>query len=141
MFLFLLYDLSFYMFFFLLTMICFLITKFACYKCIMEIWKEREREVLDNQAANDPATIEALRNCGLLKYFRVPSMKAHIQLLEYIIEMWDTDQQHFVMGIHILLIEVEDIYFLNGLSMRGIPVALSRARGGETSLHDLIDQY
>ena len=107
----------------------------------MVIWKEREHEVLENQAANDPATIEALRNCGLLKYFRVPGMKAHIRLLEYIIGMWDLDQEHFVVGVHILPIEVEDIYFLTGLSMTGRLVVLYRAPGGEGSLDDIIDQH
>ena len=57
------------MLFLLLAMIRFIITKFVCYRYIMVIWKEREHEVLDNQAANDPATIEALRNYGILKYF------------------------------------------------------------------------
>ena len=44
----------------------------------MVIWKERDHDTFEVQDANDPPTIEALRNCGLLKYFRVPSMKAHI---------------------------------------------------------------
>ena len=57
----------------------------------MVIWKEREHEVPDNQAANDLDTIEALRNCGLLKYFQIPGMKAHSRLLEYTIDMWDPD--------------------------------------------------
>ena len=68
-------------------------------------------------------------------------MKAHIRLLEYIIGMWDPDQQHFVVGVHILPIEIEDIYFLTRLSVRGSPVALSGAREGEASLDDIIDQY
>ena len=54
--------------------------------------------------------------------------------------MWDLDQEHFVVGVHILPIEVEDIYFLTVLSMRGIPTVLSGAQGGETS-DDNIDQY
>ena len=89
MFFFLLCNLSFSFLFFLLTMRCFLNTKFACYRYIMVIWKEREHEVLDNQAANDPTTIEALWNCGLLNYFWIPGMKEHIWLLEYIKDMWD----------------------------------------------------
>ena len=68
-------------------------------------------------------------------------MKEHIQLLEYIIYMWDPDQEHFVVGVHISAIEVKDIYFLIGLSMRGSPVVISGARGGEGSLDDIIDQY
>ena len=107
----------------------------------MVIWKERKHEVPNNQATNDPATIEALQNCGLLKYFWIPGMKAHIQLLEYIIDMWDPDQENFVVVVHILPIEVEDIYFLTGFSMRGIPVVLSGAREGEGSLDDIIDQH
>ena len=46
-----------------------------------------------------------------------------------------------MVGVHILPIEVEDIYFLTGLSMRGSPVVLSGARGGEGSLDDIIDQH
>ena len=53
----------------------------------MVIWKEREHEIMDFQDVSDPATIEALQNYGLLKYFRVPEMKAYICLLEYIIDM------------------------------------------------------
>ena len=45
-----------------------------------------------------------------------------------------------MLGVYILPIEVEDIYFLTGLSMRGSPVVLSGARGGEGSLEDIIDQ-
>ena len=107
----------------------------------MVIWKEKEHEVQDFQAVNDPATVEDLLNCGLLKYFRVPGMKSYVHLLEYITGMWDLDQQHFVVGIHTLPIEIDDIYFLIRLSRRESPVVLSGAQGGETSLDDLIDQY
>ena len=72
----------------------------------MVIWKEWEHEVPDLQAIKDLATVEALQNCGLLKYFRVPGMKAYIHLLEYIIDMWDIEQGHFVVGVHILPIEI-----------------------------------
>ena len=65
-------------------------------------------------------------------------MKAHVQLLEYIINMWDPEKENFVVGVHILPIEIKDIYFLTDLSMRGSPVVLSRARGGEGSLDDII---
>ena len=91
----------------------------------MVIWKEMEHEVLDNQVANDPTTIEDLRNYGIIKYFRIPRMKEHIRLLEYIKDMWDHDQDHFVVGVHILPIEDEDIYFLTGSSMRGNPIVIS----------------
>ena len=62
-------------------------------------------------------------------------------LLEYIIDMWDPDQDNFVVGFHIMPIEIEDIYFLTSLSMRGSLVVLSGAWGGEGSLDDMIDQH
>ena len=68
-------------------------------------------------------------------------MKEHIRLLEYIIDMWDPDQENFVVGVHILPIEVEDIYFLTSLYMRRNPVVLFGAQGGEGSLDDIIDQH
>ena len=46
-----------------------------------------------------------------------------------------------MVGVHILPIEVEDIYFLTGLSMRGSQAVLSGAQGGEGSLEDIIDQH
>ena len=55
--------------------------------------------------------------------------------------MRDPDQENFVVGFHILPIEIVDIYFLTDLSMRGIPVVLSGAQGGEGSLDDFIDQH
>jgi len=33
------------------------------------IWRERELESHDLDASNDETTIQALRNCGLLKFF------------------------------------------------------------------------
>ena len=46
-----------------------------------------------------------------------------------------------MVGFHILPIEIEEIYFLTGLSMRGSPILLSGAQGGESSLDDIIDQH
>ena len=82
----------------------------------MVIWKEREHETEDFQAVSDPTTIEALLNCGLLKYFSVLGMRSYVHVLEYIIDMWDLDQQHFMVWTHTLTIDIEDIYFLTGLS-------------------------
>ena len=70
------------------------------------IWKESEHETTNFQAVSDLAIVEALLNYGLLKFFRVPTMKAYIYLLEYIIDMWDLDQQHFVVGTHILTLDI-----------------------------------
>ena len=44
-------------------------------------------------ALHDPVTVNALRNCGLLKFFRISSMRAHITLLQYMFDAWDLVNQ------------------------------------------------
>ena len=83
--------------------------------------------------------IAALRNCGLLKLFRTPSMVLHEHLLEHIIRMWNLEQQYFEVGAHVLMIEVEDIYFLIGLSRWGAPISLTGSRGGDITTKELIN--
>ena len=82
----------------------------------MVIWKEREHELDDAQATNDPNSARALRECRLLKFFQIPRMRTQVRLLDHLIQMWDPKQQHFQVGIHILTFYVEDIYFLTVLS-------------------------
>ena len=55
--------------------------------------------------------------------------------------MWNPEQQHFEVGAHILIVEVEDIYFLTGLSRRGAPISLTGSRGGDITTQDLIDRH
>ena len=64
-----------------------------------------------------------------------------MHLLEHFICMWDLDQQHFEVGTHLLTIDVEYIYFLNGLSHRERPVTLIGPRGSKLSMDDLIYEY
>ena len=82
----------------------------------MVIWKEHEHELDEAKVPNDPMTMRALRECGLLKYFKVSGMRSHVRLLDHLIWMWDQDQQHLQVGTHVLIINVEDIYFLTRLS-------------------------
>jgi hypothetical protein len=93
-------------------------------------WRERENEEDNSIVGNHPPTIASLRNCGLLKYFRIPGMRAQVRLLEYLVRMWDPDQQVFRVGVHTLSLDIEDIYFLTGLSRRGYHVSLTGSRGG-----------
>jgi hypothetical protein len=93
-------------------------------------WREREHEEDNAIAGNHPPTIAALRNCGLLKYFCISGMRAQIRLLEYLVHMWDPVQKVFHVGVHTLSLDIEDIYFLTGLSWRGDHVILTGSRGG-----------
>jgi hypothetical protein len=79
-------------------------------------WREHEQEDDNFATENHPATIATLRDCGLLKYFQIPSMRAQVHLLEHLVQMWDPDQQVFNVGAHTLTIDIEDIYFLTRLS-------------------------
>ena len=45
------------------------------------------------------------------------------------------------MGAHILTVEVEDIYFLTGLSRRGAPISLTGSCGGDITTRELIDRH
>ena len=94
-------------------------------------WREWEHKEDNTNAENHPPTITALRDCGLLKYFRIPGMRAQVRLLEHLVRMWDLDQQVFNVCAHALTIDIEDIYFLTGLSRRGSYVSLTgNCRGG-----------
>ena len=68
-------------------------------------------------------------------------MVSHKQLLEHILRMWNPEQQYFEVGAHILTVEVEDIYFLNGLSSWGAPISLTGSRGGDITTQELIDRH
>ena len=84
----------------------------------MVIWKEIQHDNDDAFAERNAGCIAALRDCGLLKFFRTPSMVSHERLLEHILRMWNLEKHSFEFGAHILTVEVEDIYFLTGLTFR-----------------------
>jgi hypothetical protein len=52
-------------------------------------------------------------------------MRKEVLLLEYLIGLWDDVEQAFHIGPHMLNIELDDVYFLMGLSRRGAPILLS----------------
>ena len=107
----------------------------------MVIWKERTHDDEDVAAERDPVCIAKLRNYGILKFFRTPSTVSHERLLEHILRIWNIEQQYFEVGAHILTVEVEDIYFLTGLSRRGAPILLTGSCGGDITTQELIDRH
>ena len=54
-------------------------------------WKEHEQELNDQATLGDQETMDALHNCGLLKFFMCPGMRAQPLLLERLVAMWDSD--------------------------------------------------
>jgi hypothetical protein len=110
-------------------------TFFLCVLCkhlvitIVLQWREREHEEDDAFFANKPGTISSLQDCVLLKFFFIPGMRAHVRILEYLVHMWDVEQQVFHVGVHTLSLVIEFIYFLTGLSQHGYHVSLIGSRG------------
>jgi len=87
-------------------------------------WREREHEALDTEVMESDAALEALRLCGLKKIFEMNSMRAQPRMLEMLVGYWDPDVEAFMLDCQPLRIEVEDIYFLTGLSPRGMVASL-----------------
>jgi hypothetical protein len=104
-------------------------------------WREREHEEYDVISRNEPGTIAALQDCGILKFFWIPGMRAQIRLLEYLVHMWDVDQQLFHVGVHTLTLDIEDIYFLTRLSWHGYHASLTGSRGGRLPMSEYCRQY
>lgn len=79
-------------------------------------WHEREHATVDKEVMNSPEALDALRGCGLLKFFKLPNMKENTRLLEMFIDYWDVEEEAFMIVQMSLRVEVEDIYFITGLS-------------------------
>ena len=101
-------------------------------------WKEREHEVNDQATLSDRVKIMSLRNYGLLKFFMCPGLRAQPLLLQRMVVMWEPDSQRFLVGDQYLEIEIDDIYFLIGLSRRGDPVEFGGRRGGAEPVESYI---
>ena len=78
-------------------------------------WKERGHEAEKFQETQEPECINALRNCGLLKFFRTTELRAQMELLPYLISLYDVDQEIFILKGQKLELEEMDIYFIIGL--------------------------
>ena len=65
-------------------------------------------------------------------------MRKEVGLLDRLVHMWDLDSQVFQVGNHVLEIEIEDIYFITGLSKRGAPVVMS---GQRRDVEHTMDHY
>jgi hypothetical protein len=65
-------------------------------------------------------------------------MKKEVLLLEYMIRLWNTTEQGFQIKTQLLTIQLEDVYFLTGLSKRGDPVILSRQRALQVPIEEYL---
>jgi hypothetical protein len=94
-------------------------------------WRERKHELNENPTMDDPLTLDALRNYGLLKFFLRKNMWAQPTMLQNLVNMCDAKRQHFIVRDQILTLEMEYMYFLMGLSCRcAMVVLVGGKRGG-----------
>jgi hypothetical protein len=79
-------------------------------------WREQENEEVDAVVEQYLVAQSALKICGLYKFWALKGMRAQVRLLEMLVGYWDPDSESFILDGQPLRIEVEDIYFLTGLS-------------------------
>ena len=83
-------------------------------------------------AMGNEQCMNALRNCGLKKFFLTPCLRAQPELLQYLINIWDENEENFRLRDQVLKLEVSDVYFITGLSRRGrVPIMTGTRPSGE----------
>ena len=87
-------------------------------------WREHEHGEVEEAVRADLMAQQALRACGLYKFWCLGGLRAKPRLLQMLVDYWDPDSKSFRIDGISLTIEVEDIYFITGLSRRGEVVNL-----------------
>jgi hypothetical protein len=104
-------------------------------------WREGEHEDIYILVDEDPAAMDALRQCGLWKFFWCPFMRAQPKLLNALVDYWHPDIEAFMLEWQLLTPTTKDIYFLTGLSRRGEPVNFHAFPHGPHNIAELIKMY
>jgi len=104
-------------------------------------WKQRGHETEDHQASQNPEYLNALRKCGLIKFFRTTLLRAQMELLLYLISLWDVDWEIFIIKYQELVLEETYIYFIPKLYRRGERVQLFGSRPGGESTSSLVRRH
>jgi hypothetical protein len=89
----------------------------------------------------DPNVVAALMQCGFLKFFLCPFMRAQPRLLNALVDYWHPDAEAFMLEGQSRVPTTEDIYFLNDLSRRGEPVNFWTFPSGPHNILELIGKY
>ena len=88
-----------------------------CFLCRMVLeWREREHGDVEKVVQDDLMARQALQACGLYKFWCLGSLRAKPRLLQLLVDYWDPESGTFQIDGMSLNIEVEDIYFITGLS-------------------------
>ena len=60
-------------------------------------WRECEHEEVGDAAMNNPAIMRVLRNCGLYKFRAIQGMRAQVELMTWLVNKWDVQEQCFII--------------------------------------------
>ena len=89
----------------------------SCFLCKMVLeWREREHGDVEVAVQGDLMAQQALWECGLYKFWCLGSLRAKPRLLQLLVDYSDPKYETFQIDVMSLSIEVEDIYFITGLS-------------------------
>ena len=93
---------------------------------------------MEEAIQSDSMAQQALQACGLYNFWCLGILRTKPRLLQLLVDYWDPESKTFQIDGMSVSIEVEDIYFITGLSRRGEMVNLQSCgpRGGLT-----IDEY
>ena len=72
-------------------------------------WREREHGDVKEAVCSDLMAQEALRACGIYRFWCLGSLRAKPRLLQMPVDYWDPDSESFHIDGMSLNIEVEDI--------------------------------
>ena len=84
--------------------------------------------------------MEALRNCGLKKFFLTPCLRAQPELLQYLVNIWDENQEKFILRDQELEIDVSDVYIIAGIYWRGAAPILTGTQPYMENMTMVIDK-
>ena len=79
-------------------------------------WRYREHGDVEEAVQDDLMAQQALQACGLYKFWCLGILGAKPRLLQLLVDYWDPESETFQIDEMSLSIEVEDIYFIIGLS-------------------------
>ena len=89
-------------------------------------------------ALNDLGTVRALRDCGLLKYFKLLGMRKQIELMNFLVRAWYPTIEAFHIKNQVVPITVGDMYSLIGLLRRGLLISLTGSTVGGETMRDYV---
>ena len=79
-------------------------------------WREHEHGEVEEVVRANLMVQQALRACGLYKFWCLGGLRTKPRLLQMLVDYWDPNSESFQRDGMSLTIEVEDIYFITGLS-------------------------